>query len=85
MIMEALLGRELKRHESVHHINGQRADNHADGPLVNFRSGNLELWSSLHPSGQRVADKVDFAVELLREYAPSLLADSALGQDSAAA
>jgi len=72
-IMEQLLGRELKRHETVHHVNGQRADNQTDGPLRNFRSGNLELWSSWQPAGQRVADKVEFAVSLLREYAPDHL------------
>jgi hypothetical protein len=73
-IMEELLGRELRRGETVHHVNGQRADNRIDGPLRNFRSGNLELWSSWQPAGQRVADKVEFAVTLLREYAPHLLA-----------
>ncbi len=74
VIVEQLLGRKLKRHETVHHVNGQRDDNHTDGPLRNFRSGNLELWSSWQPPGQRVADKVDFAVALLHEYAPDLLA-----------
>jgi len=77
-VMEQLLGRELKRHETVHHVNGQRGDNRTDGPLRNFRSGNLELWSSWQPAGQRVADKIEFAVELLRRYAPDLLADPAL-------
>lgn len=72
--MEELLGRELKRHETVHHVNGQRGDNRTEGPLQNFRSGNLELWSSWQPAGQRVADKVEFAVAMLREYAPHLLA-----------
>ena len=72
-IVEQLLGRKLKRHETVHHVNGQRGDNRTDGPLQNFRSGNLELWSSWQPAGQRVADKVEFAVSLLREYAPELL------------
>lgn len=74
-IMEELLGRELARHETVHHVNGQRSDNRTDGPLRDFRSGNLELWSSWQPAGQRVSDKVQFAVAMLREYAPSLLSD----------
>jgi hypothetical protein len=73
-IMEELLGRELMRHETVHHVNGQRGDNATDGPLRDFRSGNLELWSSWQPAGQRVKDKIEFAVSLLREYAPDLLA-----------
>lgn len=80
LVMEQLLGREMTRSESVHHVSGQRDDNRTDGPLVNFRSGNLELWSSWQPSGQRVADKVEFAVELLREYAPDLLAEPVPGQ-----
>lgn len=73
--MEQLLGRRVKRGETVHHCNGQRADNRTNGPLVNFRSGNLELWSSAQPAGQRVVDKVEFAIEILREYAPHLLVD----------
>lgn len=81
-IMEQLLGRELKDHETVHHVNGQRGDNRTDGPLRGFRSGNLELWSSRQPAGQRVADKVEFAVSLLREYAPELLTPSIRDPDS---
>lgn len=75
LAMEALLGRNLLPRETVHHVNGQRADNHTDGPLVDFRSGNLELWSSAQPAGQRVQDKIEFAVEILREYAPHLLTE----------
>lgn len=69
MIMEDLLGRPLRKGETVHHRNGQRADNTTDGPLdSDFKSGNLELWSSSQPSGQRVADKVAWARALLAEY-----------------
>lgn len=64
IIMERELGRELLPHENVHHINGVRDDN---------RPENLELWSTSQPSGQRVVDKVAWAEELLRLYAPNKL------------
>jgi hypothetical protein len=62
--MEEKLGRKLLPDESVHHINGQRDDN---------RLENLELWSRYQPSGQRVADKVEWAKELLLRYDPDSL------------
>lgn len=74
LVMEELIGRPLLRHETVHHCNGDRGDNRSNGPLVNFRSGNLELWSKSQPAGQRVTDKVAWAVELLELYAPEHLA-----------
>jgi hypothetical protein len=61
--MEKHLGIKLLPHENVHHINGNRLDN---------RLENLELWSVYQPQGQRVIDKVKWALEIIEQYKDTL-------------
>lgn len=65
-VMQQVLGRPLRADEVVHHRDGQRARNTPD---------NLELWSKAHPPGQRVVDKIAWAINLLGEY-PGLVQDA---------
>ena len=59
LVMEVWLGRTLRKEETVHHKNGNRSDNRVE---------NLELWSSRHPKGQSIQDKVQWARDILDLY-----------------
>jgi HNH endonuclease len=71
-VMAQMLGRPLTRDESVHHRNGDRLDN---------RPENLELWSRFQPRGQRISDKIAYAIALLESYLPEALAATCGGPD----
>lgn len=59
VVMERVLHRRLLPGEQVHHRNGVRDDNQPD---------NLELWVICQPAGQRPADLVSWAKQILKTY-----------------
>ena len=58
-VIEEFIGRILNPKENVHHINGNKLDNSKE---------NLEIWSTNHPPGQKLEDKIKWAKEFLKSY-----------------
>lgn len=59
LIMEKHLGRRLLPKENVHHKDGDRLNNDL---------GNLELWSTSQPPGQRIEDLLTWANGMIQVY-----------------
>lgn len=63
-VMSKIIGRPLLTSESVHHKNG----------VITYNDpSNLELWVTSQPAGQRPADLVAWAKEILRTYPDELV------------
>jgi hypothetical protein len=66
VVMAETIGRPLHPDETVHHRNGDRADN---------RPENLELWIGNHGRGGRVSDVLAWAREIVERYDGKLFID----------
>lgn len=63
-VMERMIGRPLLPDENVHHRDGNKSNN---------EPGNLELWTTMQPSGKRAEDLVAYAHEILARYPDEVL------------
>lgn len=59
VVYEEYYGVKLTNTQNIHHKNGIKTDN---------RIGNLELWDSSQPLGQRVEDKIEYYHNLIMQY-----------------
>jgi transposase-like protein len=64
LVMARKLGRPLLPTERPHHKNLIKSDNDP---------GNLELWLTSQPAGARVADLLEWSLNLLDQYMPEVL------------
>lgn len=69
LVMELKLGRYLVKGEQVHHLRHWEKSNNS--------IENLELWTHSQPSGSRVENIVEHAVQALSLHAPHLLRETA--------
>lgn len=67
LVMSNHIGRPLFNYENVHHKDGNR---------INNELSNLELWDKTQPSGQRVEDKIKWAIEFLTRHNYEIIGNS---------
>jgi endogenous inhibitor of DNA gyrase (YacG/DUF329 family) len=69
-VMSNFLGRPLLRCEEVHHRDGQKENDNIE---------NLEIWDHSHPSGQRLEEKILWAISFLEHNGYSCVLNAGAG------